>query len=206
MYFFHLAYDSILRIENLCFSNVAIYGYGLLGKCVHSLLTFHNINCSVFSKRKFKNNKKINHIKNYDQYSFQDDKSSKTYDSVILTSNKWDYFYSSLNCLKITGQLICLSFLKEWKIKFNPLDAKFFYSKNLKILQIGNYENLFSSEDTATLSLSKNLKSISKLLLKNSKITNYLSIFEKPYTELSKCYLSLSKKRSCDTYLINWKI
>ncbi len=149
-YLFHLGYSSLLNAGAQMGQHVAVVGLGVLGMGAMACASLAGARVSGFSDQAI-SEKRLTAFGAQRCYSKSRPDSVQEYiadtgqggaDIVVLTSDRWDDYLTSLKLLRKRGTLAILGFpgRGQGPAGFNPLDSQFFYDKQLRI-QSSNWSN-----------------------------------------------------------------
>jgi D-arabinose 1-dehydrogenase-like Zn-dependent alcohol dehydrogenase len=213
LYLYHLGYASLMKSDYRPGSQVAIIGMGVLGIVTSELVKvfggqpycFSNQNVSII-KEKFGTTylyKKEYSPEIYNNLSV----GMKGFDIVINTSNAWSDHQLSMQIARKGGVITCLGFPGRGgnAIDKNPLDAQFFYDKQLTLQHCGYIANLDLSPIEKRFTLKRNMQYLASLVLTNQLKSQLLISNTYKWNELGLAYSELEEYRPDSlTGLIEW--
>ena len=213
-YLFHLGYHALITAKAFQGHNVAILGAGVLGftsaimseisGCKTFVLSnqeqaienLESIGVSVYKKES-------NSIK-----SIYDKSNSIGPDILINTSNSWYDWNLVLKLINKGGTIVNIGFPGRGESfpNFNPLEAKYLYTKSLtiKALSYLNEKNVDPIEER--FNLKRNMEYIFNLIRENKISTKKIISEEIEYQELSSQYQKyIAKNNYLLSTLLKWK-
>ena len=213
-YLFHLGYHSLLTGRMQQGHNVGIIGLGTLGYATSVMSKIAGAATFVLSNQP--SHKALLESKQIillpKDISSVDTIYKRTHqigiDVVINTSNTWDDWALALHCVNKGGTIVNLGFpgRDQPLPKFNPLDPRFLYMKNVTIKYLTALNRSGFTPHEQRFNMERNLLYILDLMENNVIDAGEVISVEIPYIDLEKQYLLYElKKENLFSTLLNWQ-
>lgn len=213
-YLFHLGYHALITAKNFQGHNVGVIGAGVLGYTAAIMSKVSGSKTIVLTNQQ-KARTKLNDIDistykkddNVIQNIFNETKSVGI-DILINTSNSWSDWKFALKLINKGGVIVNIGFpgRGEPYPKFNPLDPKYIYTKNLTIKSLSYLNEKEVDPYEQRFNLKRNMKHIFRLIKENKISSNDIISKEINFRELEDQYKKyLSKKDHLLSTLLLWK-
>ncbi|MBU4348426.1 zinc-binding dehydrogenase [Patescibacteria group bacterium] len=200
-YLYNLGVVSLENFKINKKSGIAIIGLGAIGLATIEMakaLGYKNIYAFSNSKEKLTLAKKIGANFIYSKNT----EIEKIVSLIITTSNSWNDWKLALKITKKNGYMAILSFPGRGNAlpKFNPLESKYFYDKNLTIASVGHSRNK-NPEQT----IRNNCKKILKLMSAKKILPEKLISGIYDYHKIEKAYKKiLNRDQKTTTFILKW--
>ncbi|MCA9816334.1 MAG: hypothetical protein KC652_14545 [Cyanobacteria bacterium HKST-UBA01] len=212
-YLYHLGYCALLAGGYFPGNRVAVIGMGTLGfNLVELLQTFGcepclfsdqlpgpNLNATfaegskVISKRIALDEGKI---QDYFDGPLGSQMGLDGFDLIVNTSNLWRDHLLALKLARTGGTIVCLGFPGRGQsdLKFNPLEAEYFYDKQLTIKHCGHVPSGDVAAIDNRFNLKRNLAYLASLILSGQLNPSAIYSIESDWRELESVYRQLSNR------------
>jgi threonine dehydrogenase-like Zn-dependent dehydrogenase len=211
-YLFHLGYDSILRVNTKPGSKVLVIGLGVLGLTTVRMNSLAGALVSAITDHS--DSKKIayqlnaENVMTREEFDLLNKKNVNGYfDIVVVTSNSWSDWRRALESTIPRGVIAVLGFpgRGDKLLDFNPLDPKYFYSKQLRIEAIGLSAERNDGRGFLRYNERDNLEYIINQITKGNIDTKLIAPISMNYVEIEQAYGILdSPYGHPPTILLNW--
>lgn len=211
-YLFHLGYDAVLKAAVRPGSRVLVLGLGALGLASVAMAAVAGGRvfglsdqafagpiarafgaAAVFSRR--------------DLDGLRAALTDQLADVIIVTTNAWKDWATALEMAALHGTIACLGFpgRGEPPPPENPLDSRFFYTKQLRILAVGMAPERGDTRGFLRFNERTNLKYLAELLHAGRLDAASLVSGTYPASEIEQAYRDLlARDRRAVTYLLRW--
>lgn len=212
-YLYHLGYSALLAANIQPGLNVAIIGFGTLGKSAASLSSLFCCKTFVYSgqqnlcEQESKNDSKFFFSKSANPQRIAQLTHGTGIDVVINTSNSWNDWSLALELVRRKGTVVNLGFPGRGTDlpSFNPLDSKYLYDKEITV----KYNEVVSERDVAPhearFSMKRNIRFLLDLI-ESGKIDPYEIISaDVRWDRLEEMYKRiLSRQEPFFSAILNW--
>lgn len=206
MYLYHLSYNALLKAEFFPGMRVAVVGLGCLGLTALQLLSAFSAPAVGFTHRDVglfaPYISALSDIRNLNTSG-----GDGTFDIVILTSNSWRDWERALQLTRKGGTVASLSFpgRGEAAPEFNPLDSRYTYDKQLKLVFCGYSPDLDVEPWDIRFTLKRNSNYLLELIAAGRLPSSRLVSLVAPWHELKKTYEAIAdRKNNVVTAVLDW--
>jgi len=129
-------------------------------------------------------------------------------DVIIVTTNRWKDWNTCLEMAAMRGTIACIGFpgRGEPPPAENPLDSRFFYAKQLKIVAVGMVPERGDARGFLRFNERENLRYLAELIHSGRLDAASLVSGSYPAREIERAYRDLlERKGRVGTYLLRWQ-
>lgn len=212
-YLFHLGYDAVIRSDVRAGSRVLVVGLGALGlasvamACLAGARVF-GLSDQASSARAAKGLGALAVCSRSDAATLRRALGEGLADVVITTTNAWEDWALCLELAAVRGTIACLGFPGRGRgpSAQNPLDSRFFYAKQLRILAVGMAPEKPDGRGFSRFNERDNIEFIAGLIESGRLDSRLLASGRCPASRIDQAYQDLIRhKDDAITYLLDWQ-
>lgn len=211
-YLYHLGYDAVLRSGVRAGSRVLVVGLGALGLTSVALAGVAGARAFAVSNHPVPQRIALQTgaravFPRTDLASLRAALTEDLADVVIVTTNSWDDWALCLQFAAMRGTIACLGFPGRGRApeSFNPLDSRFFYAKQLRIMAVGSAPERPDGRGFLRFNERANAAYLAELIEAERIRPELLVSGTYAASDIEQAYRDLMRhKDSAITYLLRW--
>lgn len=213
-YLFHLGYNALLKSDFRPGMSVAVIGLGTLGLTTIALASSFGADVHALSDQESSlgyafdfGAQEVYRKSEFEVEKHLKDCSGGGVDIVILTSNAWDDWLLAVKLARKGGGIAVIGFpgRLDPKPPFNPLDSRYFYDSQLKIISCGYTSHLDVEPHDIRFNIKRNCEFLLKKIIKKQLPAQKIISSIVQWREIESVYkLMASREKGHITSVLDW--